>query len=61
LTSLDVVTSRLSGSRGRKILDVILTYTNPTNRVARKWFWRVDVTGEYPFVVTGQQEFYDRS
>jgi hypothetical protein len=32
LTSLDVVTSRLSGSRGRKILDVILTYTNPTNR-----------------------------
>ena len=61
LTSLDVVASRLSGSRGRRIFDVVLTYTNPTSRVARKWFWRVDVTGEYPFIVTGQQEYYDRS
>ncbi len=60
LTAIDVVPSRLSGSRGRKLLDAIFTYSNPTNRVARKWFWRVDVTGEFPFIVTGQQEYFDR-
>ena len=60
LTAIDVVPSRLSGSRGRKLLDAVFTYSNPTNRVARKWFWRVDVTGEFPFIVTGQQEYFDR-
>lgn len=61
LTAIDTAPSRLSGSRGRKIFDVIFTFTNSTDRVARKFFWRVDVTGEYPFIVTGEQEYFDRN
>jgi PatG C-terminal len=60
LTAIDVVPSRLSGSRGRKVLDVIFTYTNTTSRIVRKWFVRVDVTGEFPFIVTPLQEYFDR-
>jgi hypothetical protein len=59
-TAIDVVTSRLSGSRGRTLLDVVFTFTHTTSRIVKKWFVRVDVTGEFPFIVTPLQEYFDR-
>ncbi|MGD9672107.1 MAG: hypothetical protein AB7U98_01355 [Candidatus Nitrosocosmicus sp.] len=50
--------SRLSISR--KIVDVILNYENRKNRVIRRWFVRVDVTEEFPFLASEMQEFYER-
>jgi hypothetical protein len=58
LTSLNAVPSRLSGTR--KIVDVVLTYTNRVTDVQEKHFVRVDVTEEFPFLVTKLSPYYDR-
>jgi hypothetical protein len=58
LSAVDVVQSRLSGTR--KIVDVVFTYTNRTTDVADKYFVRVDVTEEFPFLVTKLSHYYDR-
>lgn len=58
LTSVEVKTSRLSGTR--KIVDVIFTFTNRTTDVVEKNFCRVDVTEEFPFLVSKMQSYYDR-
>jgi hypothetical protein len=58
LSSVDVVSSRLSGTR--KVVDVILSYTNRNDDVAEKYFTRVDVTDEFPFLVTKLSPYYDR-
>jgi hypothetical protein len=58
LTSMDVRPSRLSGIR--KILDVIFSYTNRQTDVTVKYFVRVDVTEEFPFLVTKLSPYYDR-
>ena len=58
LTSVDVQPSRMSGTR--KILDVIFSYTNRNNDFTEKAFVRVDVTEEFPFLVTRLAEYYDR-
>jgi hypothetical protein len=58
LTSLDVRPSRLSGAR--KVLDVIFSYTNRSTDVTEKYFVRVDVTGEFPFLVTKFSPYYER-
>jgi hypothetical protein len=47
---VDVRPSRLSGVR--RIVDVILGYTNRQTDVTEKYFVRVDVTEEFPFLVT---------
>jgi hypothetical protein len=57
-TAVDVRPSRLSGSR--KIVDVIFTYENRTNRAIQKWFVRVDVTEEFPFLVSPMQQYFER-
>lgn len=58
LTSVEVLQSRLSSVR--KILDVILVYTNRTTDVAEKYFVRVDVSDEFPFLVTKLSPYYNR-
>lgn len=58
LTSVEVRTSRLSGTR--KILDVIFTFTNRTSDVVEKYFCRIDVTEEFPFLVSKMQSYFDR-
>lgn len=57
LTSVDVRPSRLSGIR--KIVDVIFSFTNRQNDVLEKSFVRVDVTDEFPFLMTKLSPYYD--
>jgi hypothetical protein len=58
LSSVEVQPSRLSNTR--QIVDVILTYTNRQTDVAEKYLVRVDVTEEWPFLVTKQTPYFDR-
>jgi hypothetical protein len=57
-TGVDVRPSSLSGTR--KVLDVILSFTNRTTDVVSKQFVRVDVTEEFPYLVTKLSPYYDR-
>jgi PatG C-terminal len=59
LTAIDVRTSALSGTR--KIVDVIFSYTHRQTDVSEKSFCRVDVTEEFPFLVTKLSPYFDRS
>ena len=58
LTAVDVRPSRLSGVR--VVLDVIFSYTHRQTDVTQKHFVRVDVTEEFPFLVTKLAPYYDR-
>jgi len=58
LSALEVRPSRLSGAR--KIVAVILAFTHRQTDVIDKYFVRVDVTEEFPFIVTKLDQFYDR-
>jgi hypothetical protein len=58
LTGVEVRTSALSGTR--KIVDVIFTYANRNTDVNEKYFCRVDVAEEFPFLVTKMQTYIDR-
>jgi len=58
LSGVDVRPSPLSGTR--KILDVIFGYTNRNTDFTEKSFVRVDVTEEFPFLVTRMSPYYDR-
>jgi hypothetical protein len=58
LTGVEVRPSRLSGIR--KVFDVIFSYRNRRTDVAEKFFVRVDVTEEFPFLVSKLSPFYDR-
>jgi cyclic patellamide precursor peptide PatG len=58
LTAVDVRPSRLSGAR--KIVDVVFSYTSRDTDVTEKYFVRVDVTEEYPFLVTKLSPYYER-
>ncbi|MFB8027721.1 MULTISPECIES: hypothetical protein [unclassified Streptomyces] len=58
LTAIETRPSRLSGARN--ILDVIFSYTNRKVDVTEKYFVRVDVTEEFPFLVTKLSPYYDR-
>jgi hypothetical protein len=58
LTAVNVVVSPLSGTR--KVMDVIFSYTNRNTDVVDKYFVRVDVTEEFPFLVTKLSPYYDR-
>jgi hypothetical protein len=59
LTAVNVQGSALSGSR--KVLEVIFSYTNRNTDVVDKCFVRVDITEQYPFLVTKLSPYYDRS
>jgi hypothetical protein len=58
LTGVEVGQSRLSGTR--KIVAPIFSYTNRETDVVEKYFVRVDVTEEFPFLVTKLSPYYDR-
>jgi hypothetical protein len=58
LSAVDVRFSPLSSSR--KIVDVIFCFTNRNTDVTEKFFVRVDVTEEFPFLVTKMSPYYDR-
>jgi hypothetical protein len=56
LSSVDVRPSRLSGVR--RIVDVIFSYTHRQTDVTDRYFVRVDVTEEFPFLVTRISNYY---
>lgn len=58
LTAIESRPSRLSGTR--RILDVLLSYTDRRTDVTERFFVRVDVTEEFPFLVTKLSPYYDR-
>ena len=58
LTSVEARPSRLSGVRN--VVDVIFSFTNRETDVTEKYFVRVDVTEEFPFLVTKMSPYYDR-
>jgi len=58
LTAVEVHPSPLSGTR--KVVDVIFAFTNRNSDVVSKQSVRVDVTDEFPFLVTKMSPYYDR-
>lgn len=56
LASVDIRPSRLSQSRS--IVDVVLSYTHRQTDVTTKYFCRVDVTEEFPFLVTKLSPYF---
>jgi PatG C-terminal len=58
LTAVDVRPSPLGGVRN--IVDVIISFTNRATDVVEKQYLRVDVTEEFPFLVTKLSPYYDR-
>ena len=58
LTAVDVRPSTLSGVRN--IVDVIFSFTDRATDVVEKQFLRVDVTEEFPFLITKLSPYYDR-
>jgi hypothetical protein len=58
LTAVEVLPSRLSGVR--TVVDVIFSYTQRQTDVTEKYFVRVDVTEEFPFLVTKLAPYFDR-
>ena len=58
LSSVQVIPSRLSGTR--KVVSVVFSFTNRQTDVTEKYFVRVDVTEEFPFLVTKLSPYYDR-
>jgi PatG C-terminal len=58
LTRVEVRPSPLSGTR--RVVDVIFSYTNHNTDFSEKFLVRVDVTEEFPFLVTKMSLYYDR-
>jgi hypothetical protein len=57
-TEVEVRPSPLSGTR--KIVDVIFAYTDRKTDFTEKFCVRVDVTEEFPLLVTKLSPYYDR-
>ena len=58
LTGVEVRPSPLSSTRN--IVDVIFSYTNRNTDFTEKFFVRVDMTEEFPFLVAKMSPYYDR-
>jgi hypothetical protein len=58
LTGVEVRPSLLSGTRN--VAEVIFSYTDRNTDVTEKFFVRVDVTEEFPFLVTKLSPYFDR-
>jgi len=58
LSAVEVNPSPLSGTR--KVVDVAFAFTNRSTDVVSKQAVRVDVTDEFPFLVTKLSPYYDR-
>jgi len=57
LSGVYVQPSALSGTRN--IVDVVFSYTNRDTDFNEKYFVRVDMTEEFPFLVTKMAPYYD--
>ena len=55
---MEVRPSPLSGTRN--IVEVIFSFTHRTTGFPEKSFVRVDVTDEFPFLVSKLSPYYDR-
>jgi len=58
LTAVAVRPSSLSGARN--IVDMIFSFTHRQADVTEKYFCRVDMTEEFPFLVTKLSSYFDR-
>lgn len=58
LTAVDIRLSPLSGLR--KIVEVVFTFTHRQSDVTDKFFVRVDVTDEFPYLVSKLSPYFDR-
>jgi hypothetical protein len=58
LTGIEAHASRLSGAR--KVMDIIFSYRHRQTDVSEKYFVRVDVTEEYPFLVSKLAHYFSR-
>jgi len=58
LSGVEVRPSRLAGARN--IVDVVFAYTHRETDVTEQYFVRVDVTEEFPFLVSRLAPYYDR-
>ena len=58
LIGVDIRPSSLSGTRN--IVEVIFAYADRKTDFGEKFFVRVDVTEEFPFLVTGLLPYFDR-
>jgi hypothetical protein len=58
LSAVEVRPSALSGTR--HIVEVVFSFTNRATDVVEKSFTRVDVTEEFPFLVTRLSPYFDR-
>jgi hypothetical protein len=58
LTGVDVRPSALSSNRN--MVDVVFAYTNRSSDYTEKYFVRVDVTEEFPFLVNKLSPYYER-
>ena len=58
LSAVEVNPSPLSGTR--KVVDVVFSFTNRNTDVVSKHAIRVDITDEFPFLVTKLSPYYDR-
>jgi hypothetical protein len=58
LTSVETRPSPLSGTRN--VIEAIFAYTNRNTDFTEKFFVRIDVTEEFPFLVTKMSPYYDR-
>jgi hypothetical protein len=58
LTAVNVQPSPLSSTRN--VVDVIFSFTHRATDVIEKFFTRVDVTEEFPFLVTKMSPYFDR-
>jgi hypothetical protein len=58
LDGVEAIPSRLSGARS--IIDIIFSFTERNVGFSKKFFVRVDVTEEFPFLVTKLSPYYDR-
>ncbi len=58
LSGVDVRPSPLSGTRD--LVDVILSFTNRNTDFTEKFLVRVDITEEFPFLVTKISPYFDR-
>lgn len=58
LSGIETHTSRLSGAR--KVMDVIFSYRHRQTDVNEQYFVRVDVTEEFPFLVSKLAHYFSR-
>jgi hypothetical protein len=58
LSAVEARPSTIFGAR--RVVDVVFSFTNRSNDVIEKFLVRVDITQEFPFLVTKMSAYFDR-